>query len=125
MTRRLDSAPPFAMRESATIELGCTRLDPQVLAAFADRHHITRISLFGSALRGEDGPESDIDLLVQFEPNHAPGFLTLATMEAELSVFLGGRRVDLRTAADLSRHFRDDIVREARLLPTLRSAADR
>lgn len=116
MTPRLDPAAPVAMRECATLELGGTRLDPQVLAAFADRHHITRISLFGSALKGEDGPESDIDLLVQFEPDHVPGFLALATMETELSELLDGRRVDLRTAADLSRYFRDDVVREARLL---------
>lgn len=107
------------------MELGGTGLDSQVLAGFADRHHIVRISLFGSTLRGENRPDSDVDLLVEFEPDHTPGFLGLATMQAELSVLLGGRRVDLRTAADLSRHFRDDIVREARLLAMLRSAADR
>lgn len=104
MTRRLDPSALVAMRESATIELGGTRLDPKVLADFADRHHIMRIALFGSTLRGEDRPDSDVDLLVQFEPDHTPGFLALVTMEAELSVLLGGRRVDLRTAADLSRH---------------------
>jgi len=107
---------PATLTTLGSIELGGARLDAQVLAAFADRNHIARISLFGSVLSGEAGPDSDIDLLVQFDPGHTPGYLALATMEAELSTHLGGRRVDLRTAADLSHHFRDEVVREARLL---------
>ena len=82
---------------------------------FCARHHIRRISLFGSVLRGEEGPESDIDLLVEFEPDRTPGYIALAGMEAELSGLLGGRPVDLRTQADLSRYFRDDVIREAEL----------
>ena len=54
-----------------------------------------------------------MDLLVEFEPGKAPGFFALATMEQELSGLLGGRKVDLRTANDLSRHFRDAVIAEA------------
>jgi predicted nucleotidyltransferase len=101
---------------SAPLQLGDVRIDPRVLADFAERHHIVRVSLFGSVLRGDDRPESDIDLLVEFEPGNVPGYLALALMEIELSTQLGRRRVDLRTPADLSHHFRDRVVREARLL---------
>ena len=88
-------------------------LDPLLLAAFCARHHVTRLSLFGSVLEGNDRPESDVDLLVEFESGHEPGLLGLAGMEAELSQLLGGRTVDLRTPNDLSRYFRDDVVRRA------------
>jgi predicted nucleotidyltransferase len=85
------------------------------LALFCDRHHIRRISLFGSVLKGADRPDSDVDLLVEFDSGQAPGLLGLAGMELELSALLGGRRVDLRTPQDLSRYFRDEVVRTAEL----------
>ncbi|MDR3555425.1 MAG: nucleotidyltransferase domain-containing protein [Syntrophobacteraceae bacterium] len=88
-------------------------LEYESLAQLCRRHHIRRLSLFGSALRGEDLPDSDGDLLVEFEPDKAPGLLGLAGIASELSVLLDGRRVDLRTAGDLSRHFRDEILRTA------------
>jgi predicted nucleotidyltransferase len=88
-------------------------IDDRALSAFCRKHHISRLSLFGSVLTGRDGPASDIDLLVEFETGRAPGFLALAGMEAELSALLGGRRVDLRTPNDLSRYFRDDVMRHA------------
>ena len=88
-------------------------LPPAALAAFCARHHVARLSLFGSVLHGQDRPSSDVDLLVEFEAGQVPGFFALATMEEELSGLLGGRKVDLRTANDLSRHFRDAIVAEA------------
>jgi len=87
--------------------------DSEQLAQFCRRHHIQKLSLFGSALKGTARSESDIDFLVEFAPGHAPGLLGLAEIEAELSALLGGRRVDLRTAQDLSRHFRDEVVRTA------------
>ncbi|GIV99335.1 nucleotidyltransferase family protein [Roseiflexus sp.] len=83
------------------------------LAEFCRRHHIRRLALFGSALHGDFGPESDIDLLVEFEPAHVPGLFGMARMERELSALLGGRKVDLRTPEDLSRYFREDVLREA------------
>ena len=88
-------------------------LDETTLARFCERHHIRRLALFGSQLKGTARPDSDIDLLVEFEPGQVPGLLALASMEQELSELLGGRRVDLRTAEDLSRYFRDEVVRTA------------
>jgi len=85
------------------------------LAALCRRHRIRRLSLFGSALKGTAGPDSDVDLLVEFERGAAPTLLDLADIEQELSALLGGRRVDLRTPEDLSRYFRDEVVREAEL----------
>ena len=74
---------------------------------------LRRLALFGSQLKGTARPDSDIDLLVEFEPGRVPGLLALASMELELSELVGGRRVDLRTAEDLSRSFRDEVVRTA------------
>ena len=87
-------------------------LDPEVLADVCRRHRIRKLSLFGSELKGTAGPDSDIDLLVEFEPDATPSLLTMAAIEIELSDLLG-RKVDLRTAEDLSRYFRDGGVREA------------
>ena len=86
------------------------------LAAFCRRHHMKSLALFGSVLRDDFRPDSDIDVLVEFEPGHTPGFLKLAGMESELSALFGNRKVDLRTPQDLSRHFRDRVLREAEVL---------
>jgi len=88
-------------------------IDEATLASFCQRHHICRLALFGSQLKGTARPDSDIDLLVEFESGWVPGLLALASMELELAELLGGRRVDLRTAEDLSRYFRDEAVRTA------------
>lgn len=90
-------------------------LDDEALAAFCAEHGIRRLGLFGSALRGELRPDSDIDLLVEFHPGRVPGLLGIAQLELELTA-LPGRPVDLRTRADLSRYFRDDVVASARTL---------
>jgi predicted nucleotidyltransferase len=74
---------------------------------------IRRLSLFGSRAKGAAGPESDVDLLVEFEAAANPTLMDMARIERELSDLLGGTRVDLRTAEDLSRYFRDEVVREA------------
>ena len=83
------------------------------LAGFCRKQHIRRLSLFGSRLAGTARPDSDFDLLVEFEPGWEPGLLGLATMEAELADMLGGKKVDLRTPQDLSRHFRERVLRAA------------
>jgi uncharacterized protein len=88
-------------------------LDATTLARFCERHHIRRLALFGSQVKGTARPDSDIDLLVEFESGRVPGLLALASMELELAELLGGRRVDLRTAEDLSRYFRDEVLRTA------------
>lgn len=87
--------------------------DQDELAALCRRHGIRRLSLFGSVLKGTARPNSDVDLLVEFVPRSEPGLLGLAAIEMELSTLLGGRRIDLRTPADLSRHFRNEVVSTA------------
>jgi predicted nucleotidyltransferase len=83
--------------------------DADALASFCRRHHIRRLSLFGSTLKGTARPDSDVDLLVEFDPEQKPGLIALAGIELELSSLLDGRKVDLRTPEDLSRHFRDEV----------------
>src|ERR1043166_9081120 len=78
------------------------------------KYHITRLSLFGSVLHGDDTPTSDLDILVEFEEGHTPGF-SFAGIQRELSEILC-RDVDLHTPASLSRYFRIEVVREASLL---------
>lgn len=87
--------------------------DSEALGQVCRRRRIRRLALFGSTLKGTAGPDSDIDLLVEFERDAKPGLFDLANIENELSNLLGGRRVDLRTPEDLSRYFRDEVVREA------------
>lgn len=83
-----------------------------LLTAFCERHHITRLALFGSALREDFGPHSDVDVLVEFDPEHVPGLIRLAGIARELSQLVG-RQVDMRTPADLSRYFRRHVVESA------------
>jgi len=83
------------------------------IAEFCKKHHIQRLAIFGSSLRKDFGPESDVDILVDFEPGRTPGFFKLFEMEDELSRLLGGRKVDLLTPQDLSRYFRDKVVEGA------------
>jgi predicted nucleotidyltransferase len=79
--------------------------DKERLAEICRRCRIRRLALFGSVLKGADRPDSDVDLLVEFEPGAVPGSLGLAAVEAQLSQLLG-RKVDLRTPEELSPHFR-------------------
>jgi predicted nucleotidyltransferase len=81
------------------------------IAQFCRRRHIRRLSLFGSVLREDFGPDSDVDVLVEFEPEHIPG-LAFFDMEAELSEMLG-RKVDLNTPGFLSPYFRGQVMAEA------------
>ena len=89
-------------------------LPRQRIAEFCRRHHIRKLALFGSILRPDFGPDSDIDVLVEFEPGRKPG-LAFFTMQEELSTLLG-RKVDLNTAEGLSRYFRDEVPHEAETL---------
>ena len=86
-------------------------IDREAVAAFCRRHHVRRLALFGSVLRDDFGPESDVDVLVEFEPGHVPG-LAFFAMQEELSAILG-RNVDLNTPGFLSRYFRDQVLAEA------------
>ncbi len=87
-------------------------IEEATLARFCARHRIRRLALYGSVLKGIEHPGSDADLLVEFEPGQEPGLLALAEMEAALSALLG-RPVDMRTAQDLSRYFRDEVLQTA------------
>jgi predicted nucleotidyltransferase len=78
---------------------------------FCRRHHIRRLALFGSVLRDDFTPDSDVDVLVEFEPGQTPGW-SFFSMQDELAGILG-RRVDLNTAQSLSKYFRDEVLAEA------------
>ena len=84
----------------------------EAIAAFCVRNHIRKLSLFGSILTPRFSDESDIDMLVEFEPERGPGLLGIVGMEREFSEMLG-RKVDRRTPGDLSRYFRADVVASA------------
>lgn len=85
------------------------RVPEQKIEEFCKKHHIRRLLFFGSVLRKDFGPDSDVDALVEFEPGQAVGFIRLAGMEIELSKVLK-RKVDLRTPAELSRYFRQEVL---------------
>ena len=82
------------------------------LPEFCRRNHIRKLSFFGSVLTPRFRAGSDVDVLVEFDPDHLPGLITLAGMEIELSAILG-RKVDMRTAEDLSRYYRNEVVASA------------
>ena len=82
------------------------------IAEFCRRHHISRLALFGSALRNDFTPDSDIDVLVEFEPGTRVGMIRLAGIELELSGILG-RKVDMHTPGFISKYYRDQVLAEA------------
>ncbi len=88
-------------------------VDRKKIAGFCRRHHIRKLAFFGSVLREDFGPKSDVDVLVEFEPGHVPG-LEFFSMEAELSEILG-RKVDLNTPQFLSPYFREQVLAEAKV----------
>lgn len=98
---------------------GCGKMNPQItiprdqIADFCREKGVRRLAVFGSAHRSDFRPESDVDILVEFEPGQTPGLLGMSRLERELSSLLGGRRVDLRTPEDLSRYFRQSVLNEA------------
>jgi uncharacterized protein len=87
-------------------------LPDKKIQAFCQKHHIRKLSLYGSVLRGEAKTDSDIDILVEFHADHTPGLIRLAGIELKLSELLG-RKVDLRTPEDLSRYFREEVINTA------------
>ena len=86
-------------------------IDRERVADFCKRHHIRKLALFGSVLRDDFRPKSDVDVLVEFEDGKAPG-LAFFAMQEELSA-LFGRKVDLNTPQGLSRYFREKVLAEA------------
>ena len=96
------------MNEKSNIQLPRDKV-----AEFCKRNRIRKLSLFGSALRSDFRQDSDIDLLVEFQPEATPSLLDLARMEREFSTILAGRKVDLRTPEELSRYFREEVLSSA------------
>ncbi len=84
------------------------------IAEFCRKNHIRKLSFFGSVLREDFRPDSDIDVLVEFIPDMGPGYFGLSHMELELSEILG-RKVDLRTPNELSRYFRDKVISDSQV----------
>lgn len=86
------------------------------LAALCERWHIRKLALFGSALRGDFRPDSDVDVLVEFEPGHTPDFFAWFELETELSALVNGRPVDLVTTGALNRHLRAPVLASAEVI---------
>lgn len=89
--------------------------DREAVGVFCRRHHIRRLALFGSVLRDDFRPDSDVDVLVEFDPGHVPG-LGFVRIEWELSRLLGGRKVDLVTPKILNHRIRDEVLKSAQPL---------
>jgi uncharacterized protein len=90
-------------------------ISKEKMAEFCRHHHIQKLSLFGSVLREDYRPDSDVDVLVEFEPNHGPGFIGLMKMEKELSLLLDGRKVDLVTEKFLNHRIRSRVLADAEI----------
>lgn len=91
-------------------------ISKEKVAEFCRRHGILKLSLFGSVLRDDFGPDSDIDVLVIFDDEHVPSFFKLFDMEEELSALIDGLKVEMKTPEDLSKYFRDEVVETAELV---------
>jgi predicted nucleotidyltransferase len=86
------------------------------IETFCKKNHIKKFALFGSVLRKDFSSSSDVDVLVEFFPDHEPGYFGLSALAQELSKIFGGKKIDLRTKAELSRYFRDQVSQEAKTL---------
>jgi len=100
------------LEDKVNLSMGCHGISfpEETIAELCRRYHIRRLALFGSVLREDFRADSDVDVLVEFELGRTAGLLRMAGLEMELSEVLG-RKVDLRTPAELSRYFRDEVVR--------------
>ena len=87
--------------------------DSEEIKKFCQTNHITKMSLFGEVVRGKDSPDTEVDVLVEFDPDHIPGLLRFAGMQNQLSDMIGGREVELRTKGFLCRYTRDKVLAEA------------
>ena len=90
-------------------------ISKELIAEFCQKNQIRKFAFFGSVLRDDFSPESDVDILIDLESNHSIGLMKMAHMENELSDLIG-RKVDLRTPQDLSKYFRDKVVSEAEVI---------
>lgn len=86
------------------------------IAAFCQQRHIRWLMVYGAVLRSDFRPDEDIDILVKYEPKHAPGLFGMLHMERQLSALFDGRKVNLRTLEDLSHYHRQDVLAEAEII---------
>lgn len=93
--------------------MACIDIPQESINRFCAINGIKKLSFFGSVLRENFRPDSDIDVIVEFLPGRRIGMLGMARIERELSNIFGGRKIDLRTPAELSRYFRDDVLKNA------------
>ena len=98
------------------IDKSIIRASKRKIAKFCKKNHIRKLSFFGSVLRKDFSRKSDIDILVEFDQAFVPGFFNLIRIEDELSSIFNGRKVDLRTPMDLSRYFRDEVLKKAEVI---------
>jgi len=89
-------------------------MDREHVAAFCRKHHLAKLALFGSVLTDRFGPESDVDVLFEYDPDHAPSLFDVGRMEEELGEILG-RKADMHMPQELSRYFRDKVLRTAQI----------
>jgi predicted nucleotidyltransferase len=97
-------------------EIHGIKIPKQKITSYCKKNHIKKLALFGSFLRDDFRSDSDIDVLVEFEKDHIPGFFNLVRMQDQLSQLFHGRKVDLRTPNDLSRYFRDKVIHNTEVL---------
>ncbi len=88
------------------------KIPKKQLNEFCKKNHITKLSLFGSALRDDFGSDSDVDMLVEFSPEARVGLVGFAGLELELSEILG-RKVDLNTPDSVNKYYREKVLAEA------------
>jgi uncharacterized protein len=115
LTASTDARPTIRDRASSIMERAMSphiSIDRDAVSAFCRRHHIARLALFGSVLRDDFAADSDVDVLVEFQPGHVPG-LDFMTIEREFSQLLQGRRVDLITPKSLNTRIRDQVLKSA------------
>jgi len=110
------SEAQFYKADISTLVNSRFNISKKVLARICQRYHVKKLSLYGSVLLNRFGPESDIDILVEFEPEHQPTFFVLVRMQKDLSKLLGGKKVDIRTPSELSRYFRKEVINSAEVL---------
>jgi len=97
-------------------ELNGVKIPKNKLMAYCKKNHIKKLAFFGSLLGDDFNPESDIDILIEFEEEYIPGLFDLVRMEEELSTLFNGQKVDLRTPNDLSRYFRNKVISNAEII---------
>ena len=99
-----------------TVQIGPLSVDRNAVAALCRRRHIRKLSLFGSALRKDATVESDVDVLVDFEPGHTPGFFAFHDIEEEISALFKGRPIHLATPRSIDSYQREQVKRHAEVL---------